>query len=220
MCFFYTVHWSFWLIWIQCGLSQKIQWNGKRAGQGFTLREVTLAILQGAWKDQNKVFCHLVFLNFGPFSVKSGMCGWCMSGRLPRTAQQPLKKTLNPLLCRFLFNVFYRYIRAPFWNDFGALWLADWAHFDFSKPLWLADWYPWWFPKSFCDWIISQRDEIWLAVGMGGICLSLLTPYHTTQWRFLTALKGNALENNRRKGDNAGYQHFLLFPQCFLPCQK
>ena len=23
------------------------------------------------------------------------------------------------------------------------------------------------------------------------------------------------LENNVRKGENAGYQHFLLFPQCF-----
>ena len=27
-------------------------------------------------------------------------------------------------------------------------------------------------------------------------------------------------ENIARKGENAGNQHFLLFPQCFQPCQK
>ena len=26
-----------------------------------------------------------------------------------------------------------------------------------------------------------------------------------------------AFENIVGKGENAGYQHFLLFPQCFLP---
>ena len=28
------------------------------------------------------------------------------------------------------------------------------------------------------------------------------------------------LENIVGKGENAGYQHFLLFPQCFLPIPK
>ena len=27
-------------------------------------------------------------------------------------------------------------------------------------------------------------------------------------------------ENIVGKGENAGNQHFLLFPQCFLPCQR
>ena len=29
-----------------------------------------------------------------------------------------------------------------------------------------------------------------------------------------------AYENNLRKGENTGYQHFLLFPQCFPPYQR
>ena len=27
-------------------------------------------------------------------------------------------------------------------------------------------------------------------------------------------------ENAGRKGENAGYQHFLIFPQCFQACRK
>ena len=34
--------------------------------------------------------------------------------------------------------------------------------------------------------------------------------------RLLTTLKKKALENAVGKGENAGGQHFLLFPQCFL----
>ena len=29
-----------------------------------------------------------------------------------------------------------------------------------------------------------------------------------------------AFENIVEKGENAGHQHFLLFPQCFLPYQR
>ena len=36
----------------------------------------------------------------------------------------------------------------------------------------------------------------------------LLTLYHTIP-------SFNDTENNVDKGENAGYQHFLLFPQCF-----
>ena len=39
----------------------------------------------------------------------------------------------------------------------------------------------------------------------------------TTQSQFLTTLKKKSFENIVGKGENAGYQHFLLFPQCFLP---
>ena len=34
--------------------------------------------------------------------------------------------------------------------------------------------------------------------------------------RLLTTLKKDALENTVGKEENAGDQHFLLFPQCFL----
>ena len=30
----------------------------------------------------------------------------------------------------------------------------------------------------------------------------------------------NCFENIGKKGENAGYQHFLLSPQCFLPHKR
>ena len=38
----------------------------------------------------------------------------------------------------------------------------------------------------------------------------------TTQSRLLTTLRERLFENIVRKEENAGNQHFLLFPQCFL----
>ena len=45
----------------------------------------------------------------------------------------------------------------------------------------------------------------------------ILAQLFTTQ---LTALYRKPLENIVGKGENAGNQHFLLFPQCFLPFPK
>ena len=39
----------------------------------------------------------------------------------------------------------------------------------------------------------------------------------TRQSQLLTTLRKKALENTEGKGENAGNQHFFLFPQCFLP---
>ena len=39
----------------------------------------------------------------------------------------------------------------------------------------------------------------------------------TTQSRLLTTPTKKPFENIVGKGENAGNQHFLLFPQCFLP---
>ena len=36
----------------------------------------------------------------------------------------------------------------------------------------------------------------------------------------LTTLKKKSFENTVGKGENVGNQHFLLFPQCFLPFPK
>ena len=47
-------------------------------------------------------------------------------------------------------------------------------------------------------------------------CEKKLKPF-TTQFRLLTALSRKPFENIVEKGENAGNQHFLLFPQCFLP---
>ena len=46
------------------------------------------------------------------------------------------------------------------------------------------------------------------------------TEFFTTQSRLLTTLYKEPIENNVGKGENAGNQHFLLFPQCFLPFPK
>ena len=43
---------------------------------------------------------------------------------------------------------------------------------------------------------------------------------YTTQSRLLTTLRKKASENIVGKGDNAGNQHFLLVPQCFLLKKK
>ena len=141
---FYTVHWSFWLI--QCA-EFNVVWvrksgSGTEGHQGVYFKGSNSCKV--AWKDQNKVFCHPVLLNFGPFTVKSGMCGWCMPGSLPRTAQQPSKKTLNPLLCRFLFTVFFDILGRHFdWltgPSFEFLLASDWLtgyHFEFLEA---SDW--------------------------------------------------------------------------------
>ena len=42
----------------------------------------------------------------------------------------------------------------------------------------------------------------------------------TTLPRFLTTLKRKPFENIEGEGENAGNQHFLLFPQCFLIIPK
>ena len=39
----------------------------------------------------------------------------------------------------------------------------------------------------------------------------------TTNSKLLIPLENKASENIVEKGENAGNQHFLLFPQCFLP---
>ena len=41
-----------------------------------------------------------------------------------------------------------------------------------------------------------------------------------TQSRLLTTFRKKSFENIVRKGENAGNQYFLLFPQCFLPLPK
>ena len=42
------------------------------------------------------------------------------------------------------------------------------------------------------------------------------TQLFTTRSRLVTTLRKKPFENIVQKGENAGDQHFLLFPQCFL----
>ena len=42
----------------------------------------------------------------------------------------------------------------------------------------------------------------------------------TTQSRLLMTLRKKPFENIVGEGENAGYQHFLLFSQCFLSLRK
>ena len=44
--------------------------------------------------------------------------------------------------------------------------------------------------------------------------------YLTTLSRLLTILKEKPFENIVEKEENAGNQHFLLSPQCFLPNER
>ena len=45
-------------------------------------------------------------------------------------------------------------------------------------------------------------------------------PYELTLFHTTPTLKKKALENIVGKGENAGNQHFLLLPPCFLPLSK
>ena len=55
--------------------------------------------------------------------------------------------------------------------------------------------------------------KIWLDKNKPEATLLLFA----TQSKLLMTLKKKAFENIVRKGENAGNQHFILFPQCFLP---
>ena len=48
----------------------------------------------------------------------------------------------------------------------------------------------------------------------------LVSYVFTTLSQLLTTLKKKPFENIVGKGENADIQHFLLFPQCFLPIPK
>ena len=50
------------------------------------------------------------------------------------------------------------------------------------------------------------------------LCGNGLTLYHTTQLK--VTMKEKPFENIVGEGENAGNQHFLLFPQCFLSFPK
>ena len=52
-------------------------------------------------------------------------------------------------------------------------------------------------------------EEIWAA-------RTKLSEPFTRQLRLLMTLNQRPFENIVGKGENAGNQHFLLFPQCFL----
>ena len=61
--------------------------------------------------------------------------------------------------------------------------------------------------------IINPRKEYWLSP-TALTRYTNLTLYHTIPT--IMTLKKKAFENIVEKGENAGNQHFLLLPQCFL----
>ena len=60
---------------------------------------------------------------------------------------------------------------------------------------------------------ITDHNDMTLAIKVA------LNPNTTNHLQPLTTLKKKAQENTVGKGENAGKQHFLLFPQCFLHYQ-
>ena len=56
---------------------------------------------------------------------------------------------------------------------------------------------------------------------MFSICTCfMISDLFTTQSQLLTTLSKTPFENIEEKGENAGNQHFVLFPECFQPCQR
>ena len=68
--------------------------------------------------------------------------------------------------------------------------------------------------KSVIWWKVREYCNVCYARGQN------VAQLFTTQSRFLTTLIKKHFENIVGKGENAGNQHFLLFPQCFLPFSK
>ena len=68
----------------------------------------------------------------------------------------------------------------------------------------------------------TNRYQTWNLQVTSQICflLNYLSRLYTTQSRLLTTSTEKPFENIVEKGENAGNQHFLLFPQCFLPFPK
>ena len=58
----------------------------------------------------------------------------------------------------------------------------------------------------------AESEKPKIGISGKGLTLKL----YTTLSRLITTLKEKALENTVGKVENAGNQHFLLFPQCFL----
>ena len=57
------------------------------------------------------------------------------------------------------------------------------------------------------EWKKNIKQLVWV---------SFRIPNSVPQFRLSTTVKKNLFENIVGKGENAGNQHFLLFPQCFL----
>ena len=58
-----------------------------------------------------------------------------------------------------------------------------------------------------------QKLSIWTGLKF---CRLIKSSLFTTQSRLLMTLQKKSYKNTVGKGENAAYQHFLLFPQCFL----
>ena len=72
-----------------------------------------------------------------------------------------------------------------------------------------------------------QSSSYWRAIGCNITCegddllkniRTILTLYHTIPT--FNDSENKPFENMMGKGENAGNQHFLLFPQCFIPYQS
>ena len=78
----------------------------------------------------------------------------------------------------------------------------------------------------------SEKDNVWKHHGKRRKCqfpepfpfltvFSILSKMNFVIWAtFILTLKKKPFENIVGKGENAANQHFVLFPWCFLSCQK
>ena len=78
--------------------------------------------------------------------------------------------------------------------------------------------FPFFFPQRHVQLYLSHTDLLSVEpCNVGKSKVLLENELFTTQSRLLTNLRKKPFENIVEKGENAGNQHFLLFPQCFLP---
>ena len=96
-----------------------------------------------------------------------------------------------------------------------------WTHYEKRRKYWLPAFYP--FPKLFSKClshrVVKSRECTELAFNLVNLNFKLFTRRQILDW---SKLKANAREKNVfgsvenivEKGEDAGYQHLLLFPKC------
>ena len=85
----------------------------------------------------------------------------------------------------------------------------------FVTVIWLKYYFKW-SETPFIEWTLYFIDTYFKASASGSIWKHC-GKRRNCSWQRNWTLKKNPFENIVGKGENAGNQHFLLFPQCFLP---
>ena len=104
----------------------------------------------------------------------------------------------------------------PFENIVGKAENASNKHFSFSHIVFYPSQHKFQFFSCLQNLLCLQIHSV---LDLSKFCGLVKGYLFNTQSRVLPTLRKKSFEDIAGKGENAGNQHFLLFPQCFLPYQ-